>query len=319
MSTGHTLALTLENPFAEALHPKAADLEAYARAWVQRMGLVRTPAELERFEAARYWYLVAGNFPQAPWDVLTIAHDWSCWGFFLDDFDDASAAAAQPQTLHHLFAQVLAILQDTSAAPGAPSPLLGALQDVWKRIHRHSSAAWRRRFVRALVESFSAYQWEARNRFSQRIPAVVEYLDYRRKTSGWRTLALLVDLTLGRTLSERVYSSPAFQQLLDTANNVICWSNDLFSFEKERAIGEVHNLVHIVQTEYRCTIEAAMQMIGTWHNQEVRRWQHLVAQMPRFLLREARHIRAYIAFSEHSMRSNHVWSQVTGRYQPRPT
>ncbi len=311
-------ALALESPFVEALHPKATDLQVYARAWAQRMGLVRTPAELARFEAARYWQLIAGAYPNVPWEILTIAHDWNCWGFFLDDFDDASDAAAQPQTLRSLFAQVIAILQD-APMPGNLPPFLHALQDVWQRVHKYSSATWRRRFVRTLADGFDAYQWEARNRLKGRTPPVSEYMAYRRQTGGWMTDVLLVDLALGRTLSERVYTHPALQQLLDTANNVICWANDLFSFEKERAIGEVHNLVHIVQTEYHCTTEAAIQTISNWHNQEVQRWQQLVKQMPRWGRRESRHVQAYITFCEHFMRSNHAWSQVTGRYQSRPT
>ncbi len=308
--------LALENPFVGALHPQAEALRDYGRAWVQRVGLVQTAEELARFDAALYWQLIAAAYPEAPWEVLTIAHDWSCWGFFMDDFDDASEAAAQPTTLQHFFAQVLAILQ------GAPrceqrSPLLHMVEDIWKRIHRFSSREWRHRFFNTLSESFAAYQWEAHNRISQHIPSVAEYVEYRRKTGGWRTLVLLVDLAVGRTLSEGTYTNPALQRLLDAANNAICWANDLFSFEKERKTGDVHNLISVTEAAYHCTTETAIEMIVGWHNQEVQRWQHLAKQVPRWgwRLNERKHVQAYIAFSQHYLYANHTWSQVTGRYR----
>ncbi len=308
----------LENPPGGEIHPLAEKLHAYGHEWVQRFGLAQTEADLSRFEAARYWQLVAATYPQAPWDILTIVHDWSCWGFFLDDYDDTGAAAAQPATLRRFFNQLLAVLQDAAPARDLP-PLLRVLADVWERMAHHSSRIWRQRFTHTLIESFSAYEWEARNRADHRIPGVAEYLSYRRKTSGWKTLALLVDLSIGHTLPERIYASSEFQAPLEAANNVICWANDLFSYEKESADGDIHNLVQIVQAERHCTLEAAIQTIADWHNQEIQRWRHLVKHLPRqwrWWPPDARLVHAYMQFSQHSMYANHVWSQASGRYQP---
>ncbi len=305
----------LECPFAKVQHPQAEALQVYGRTWAQRVGLVRTATELERFDAAFYWRLIAEAYPTAPWDILTIAHDWSCWGFYLDDFDDASTAATQPAALRQLFAQILATLRD-APLPDDPPLFLYVLKDIWQRMRLHSSDEWRSRFIRTLAESLSAYQWEAENRINHRVPSVVEYMDYRRKTGGWRTLVLLVDLALGQTLPERIYSNPALQYRLDTANNIICWANDLFSFEKEYAIGDIHNLVCVTQANHHCTIDAATQMIVGWHNQQVHLWQHLMKQKPHWSWRprESRHVQAYLAFSEHYMYANHIWSQTSGRY-----
>jgi hypothetical protein len=309
--------VALENPFVGTLHPRAEELRVYGRTWVQHVGMVKTAAELARFDAALYWQLIAEAYPQAPWEVLTIAHDWSCWGFFMDDFDDASEAATQPTTLRHFFGQVLAMLND-SPLPGERSVLLQVVEEIWRRMRLHSSGEWRRRFICTLAESFAAYQWEVENRLSQRVPSIAEYIEYRRKTGGWRTLVLLVDLALGRTLPEQVYSNPALQHLLDTANNAICWANDLFSFEKERAADNIHNLIAVTQAEQQCSVDAAMQMIVGWHNQEVQRWQRLAKRLRGWSWKpgERPHVQAYIAFSKHYLHANHVWSQVTGRYHP---
>ncbi|HEY7124891.1 MAG TPA: terpene synthase family protein [Ktedonobacterales bacterium] len=306
----------LEAPPEGSVHPQAAELREYGRAWVQRVGLVQTTAELARFDAALFWQLIAQSYPEAPWEILTIAHDWSCWGFFLDDFDDSSEAAIQPAALQRFFVQLLAILRD-EPLPGERPLLCQVVEDIWKRVHRYSSSEWRHRFASTLSESLAAYQWEAQNRVSRRIPSLVEYIEYRRKTGGWRTLVLIVDLALGRTLPQGTYSNPVLQQLLDTANNAICWANDLFSFEKERARGDVHNLITVTQAEHQCPLETAVQLIIGWHNQELQRWQYLVTQLPRWSWKpyEIKHIQAYATFSKNYLHANYVWSQVTGRYQ----
>jgi hypothetical protein len=308
----------LENPFVECRHPQAEALRVYGRMWIQRVGLVKTPAELERFDAALYWQLIAEAYPEAPWEILSLAHDWSCWGFYLDDFDDSSEASSQPGALRVFFEGIQAVLRSAPISAGAPL-LLQVVDNIWQRMYFYSSSEWRSRFATTLGESLAAYQWEAQNRLTQHIPGVAEYMDYRRKTGGWRTLVLLVDLAIGHTLPEQYYCNPALQRLLDTANNIICWSNDLFSFEKEQAVGEIHNLIPVVQAANQCSVGEAMQTIVGWHNQEVQRWKVLVQQMPHWSLspREAYHVQRYIQFCEHYMYANHVWSQTSGRYHRR--
>jgi hypothetical protein len=303
----------LHYPFADKLHPQAEDLKHYARNWVQRMGLVHTDAELERFEAAQYWRLVAGAYPMLPWDILTIAHDWSCWGFLLDDIDDSSQASSEPATLRRLFAQVQAILNNVPP-DGAQTPFLEALRDVWQRMRAFSSSQWQHRFRQTLAQCLTAYHWEALNRVNRKIPTLPEYLAHRRQTSGWMTELLLIDLAQGQALPPHIYNDPALQRLLDTANTVICWANDLHSYSKEQTLGEVYNLVVVVQAAYRCDLEAARNLVAAWHNMEIERWRSQVNQLPRWRWRDAQHVQAYVTFSERFMRSNYEWSQVTGRY-----
>jgi hypothetical protein len=308
--------IMLEYPFEEALHPQAEALRTYANDWVRRMGLVTTPQEIERFDSAAYWRLIAGAYPTGSWEFLTLAHDWNAWGFFLDDLDDASAAAREPETLRQLFATILAILEGAPAGTKEP-PLLQALRHVWQRIHLRSSPTWRRRFRETLANGMAAYHWEAHNRASGQMPSLTDYLSQRRHTGGWLTDLLLVDLAQDRTLAEEVYGSPPVQQALEAANNIICWANDLYSFSKEARLGEVHNLVQIVKTTYQCELEAAQQMVVAWHNLEVLRWQYWAAQVPALALApaEASHLRAYLAFCEHFITANARWSQLTSRYQ----
>lgn len=308
-----TRLLALENPFVGVRHPQAEALRVYGRTWAQRVGLVQTAADLERFDAALYWQLIAEAYPQAPWEILTLAHDWSCWGFFFDDIDDASAAAFHPAALRRLFGQILAVLRDEPLSGDLPL-IVQVVIDIWTRMRQHGASEWRSRFHDTLADSLAAYQWEARNRVNHAIPSVADYIDHRRKTGGWRTLVLLVDLAKGRAMPEHVFTHPALQHVLDTANNVICWANDLLSYEKERAIGEIHNLVPVVQSAYHLTEETAVEVAVRWHNQSLHQWKGLVHQLYQCHLPDPQHVQAYIDFSQHYMYANCVWSQISGRY-----
>lgn len=307
----------LATPFIGSNHPQAENLRVYGRDWVQRVGLVQKAADLEAFDAARYWQLIAGAYPTVTWEVLTLAHDWNSWGFYLDDYDDSGSAAHQPEVLHHLFTLILALLED-QPLPNDPPRFLLALADIWRRIHQYSDSQWRRRFTGTLAESFEAYRWEAYNRANQRIPSVSEYLGYRQQTGGWMTDLLLVDLSQGRTLPEQLFRWPDLQQLLDTANNIICWSNDLYSYAKEQAVGDVHNLISVVMSAFHCNEEAAVRQVMAWHDAAVREWELRKYQVLQVLMcdqADRQHILAYIGFCEAFIASNHTWSRRSGRYQ----
>lgn len=309
--------VAMKRPFVGTLHPQAEALRLYGRAWIQQVGLVQSTADLAHFDAALYWQLVAEVYPTAPWEVLTLAHDWSCWGFYVDDFDDSSHAAHQPEALQSFFKQVLAVLRDQTL-PSDPPLLLRVLWDIWQRMCRHSDSVWQQRFHATLAESLAAWKWEAQNRVAQHIPSVQDYLVQRRKTSGWLTLALFVDLAQGRTLPEYLYQWPPLRQLLDSANNVICWSNDFYSYAKERVFGEVNNLIPVIQAAYHCNEKEAIQQVVTWHNDALRecsQWGHLIESFSLSEPGDSDHLQTYFAFCKHAIAGNDAWTQISGRYQ----
>jgi 5-epi-alpha-selinene synthase len=281
---------------------------------MQHWRLVRSPAAQQRFLTAQYWVLIAYAYPTAPFTDLALANDWNCWGFLLDDIDDDSALARKPEALQGMFADILRVLQgDTSAMHGGP--LIDGLRDVWGRLTALTTLEWRRRFQATLGAGLAAYHWEAANRAGKIIPDRATYLAQRRQTGGWLTDAALVDVVERFTVPDDFLRHPIIAQLLEAANNAICWANDLYSLEKEIARGDVHNLVLVLQHEEGCALPDAIARVAALHDDEVRRFEALAQAVPRFGDERDRMATAYIRFCQNFMSGNIAWSRQSGRYR----
>ena len=99
-------------------------------------------------------------------------------------------------------------------------------------------------------------------------------------------------------------------------NNVISWSNDLFSLEKELRQGELLNLVVALRAEYGLTLQAAVTRAAQMHDAEVRAFLELESHLPSFGAQADALLKRYIAGLRSWMRGNVDWSQMTARYRP---
>jgi hypothetical protein len=295
------------------MSPFVERLKEHASAWVQRFGLIQDAADWERFLTAKYWVLIARAYPLAEFETLAIAHDWNCWGFMLDDLDDDGPNARRPEDMRKLFVSIMAILRSEPDASHS-DPFLAALHDVWQRLSQHATPVWRGRFRGTLEAGLGSYVWEATNRARRIVPSLSEYMLMRRLTGGWLTDVALVDITEHFTLPSTVYHNPNVRQLLDAANNVICWANDLYSLAKERQRGDVHNLVMILQRERQLTLQEAIGKASALHDAEVRRYLELEQRLPSFGSEGDSCMQKYAAFARAFIRANMDWATESGRY-----
>src|SRR4051812_32968310 len=75
-------------PFPLRINPNAEAAERASLAWLARLGLVVAPKRLEIIARAHLTTLVAGFYPTAELEALTLASDYVCWAFALDDIGD---------------------------------------------------------------------------------------------------------------------------------------------------------------------------------------------------------------------------------------
>ncbi len=300
-------------PFPSSNHPQVHQLRQHAIDWAERFHLLQTPASRQRFQDAAYWDLIARAYPTAAFDDLALINDWNCWGFLLDDVDDEGPVARQPGEMRQLFIDVALVMmgkQPTSTG----GPLIDGLRDVWGRIVAVTTAAWQDHFRHILGAGLEAYKWEVGNRVGGRIPERETYITQRRQTGGWLTDVALVDVARHVPMPSEILDEPRLQDMLEAANNVICWANDLYSLDKEIAHHEVHNLVIIVQHEQGCSLQSAVDQVARMHDHEVRRFEAAALSRPHYEDARDDAIWGYIDFCRRFMRGNLDWSRTTGRY-----
>src|SRR6185369_97241 len=92
----------------------------------------------------------------------------------------------------------------------------------------------------------------------------------------------LGELASGATLPALAREDPTFRRLVVAAVNAVGWSNDIFTYDKEIAEGNIHNLVEVLRTSEGISLDAALARAVERHDREVRTFLELEQRLPSF-------------------------------------
>ena len=308
---------SLTCPFPSAINPHATEAQQATITWARRFRLLQRDAAYRRLNRLQYGMLMARAYPSAATETLQIVTDWSTWLFLLDDQCDEAGLGHDPEQLARLHTQFLAVLQGISPDKDS-GPLVYGLWDLHTRILAHAPEGWQARFCRSVREYFTANVWEATNRRQRHIPDADSYCAMRLFTSAVYPCLLLIELTEGLHLPSEVYDHPDVQHLSKMANNVISWSNDIVSLEKELRQGDVHNLALILSHEQNLSLQTAVDRVSALHDAEVYAFIALARRLPSFTPAVDAELQCYVSGLRFWMRANLDWSLGTVRYQSIP-
>ncbi|MFC8529729.1 hypothetical protein [Nocardia sp. NPDC057227] len=287
---------------------------AHVDAWVHGHGLVERDAVRARFAETDFGAFAAATYPAADATGLALVADWLAWLFLLDDQLDDGSLGRSPDQLATLLTAIMAILAGRATDPGAPG-IVRALADLWRRTAPATGEVWRQRFTGHATQCALAVVWEVDNRVRGVVPAEAEYLERRRHTGAIYPCMDLIEVVEGIELPEAVYRGAAFTRALDAACDVVCWTNDLVSLDKEAALGEYHNLVILLEhwrgVERRVAVELgrarAAERLRDFHGAET----EVLAAHPE----HRAELGAYLAGMRSWMRGHLDWSASSGRYR----
>ncbi|MEV0355239.1 hypothetical protein AB0H71_04160 [Nocardia sp. NPDC050697] len=297
-----------------ARNPHRDAATAHVDAWVREHGLVERAAVRARFAETDFGAFAAATYPAADAAGLELVTDWLAWLFLLDDQLDDGALGRAPDQLAALLTAIMAVLAGRAAEPGAPA-IVRALDDLWRRTAPATGELWRHRFTGHATQCALAVVWEVDNRVRGIVPAEAEYLERRRHTGAIYPCMDLIEVVAGIELPEAVYRGEPFTRALDAACDVVCWTNDLVSLDKEAALGEYHNLVLLLEhwrgVERRVAVELgrarAAERLRDFHGAEI----EVLAAHPEHRAELA----AYLAGMRSWMRGHLDWSASSGRYR----
>lgn len=299
-------------PFAPEISPFADEACEGTGEWARRFGLVGENSPF-RVDLGR----VAGCYhPFAEPRVLRLVSDVCAWFFLRDDWLDESRIGQEPQRLLAWNRKFMEILEGDEPTAG-DEPLAIAMWDLRKRLHMESpSTFWTRRFVRSVREHLDAALWECRNRGFGLAPDINTYVTMRRKTGGVYIDSDLIEITDRIHLSPEVFYHPAVRSLRDASGNILCWSNDLLSLEKELRSGEgVHNLVFVVQRSSNLSLEEAVSRVAGMHDAEMRFFAEQEGQLPTFGREVDQELQRYVRALRARLGGNQHWIYEALRYR----
>ncbi|WP_436493813.1 terpene synthase family protein [Actinokineospora sp. HUAS TT18] len=280
--------------------------------WVAEQGLVVRPKSRERFAQADFGWFAAVTYPTADAETLALVADWFAWLFLLDDQLDDGGLGSDPVRTGEFMAEMFGVLTGLPAATGAPT-IITALSDLWDRSAGTASATWRRRFVDHVIAGGLAARWEADNRAAGVVPSVESYVDKRPHTGAVYVCMDLIELAERIDVPAEVYDSEPFADALRAACDVVGWVNDLYSVDKETALGEYHNLVSVTAHSAGVSMVEASAVAADLISERVLDFLRLEraaeAAWPRA------DVRAYLDGMRSWMRGNLDWSATTRRYR----
>ena len=309
-------------PFPVQINRHYGSAHEHTIDWVNRYGLVQpnSPQSL-RFPRAQFAKLAALTHPDVEQEDLNLTTDWHSWLFAHDDICDDSNIGRHAEQLRAMDLPLLNQLRGVSA-PNPKFPLSVALDNILRRIEARTDSRWLHRFSKHVEEYLSSNVWEARNRQNGIPPALNDYIKMRRYTGAVLSCFDLIFIVEDLSPDECGWiNDRPMIELEATANNHICWINDIFGLDKEIRENNINNLVLVLQNQDSCDLQKAVDTAIDLCNAQVRNFTNLadkqISSPDRFSRREIQAMERYIKGMKSWMSGHLVWYQHTGRYLPR--
>jgi 5-epi-alpha-selinene synthase len=297
-------------PFPSALHRDVDVVQAQSVAWARRFHLLGTSERKYRaLDEAQVARLVARSFPAADRDGLQLAADWTTLFCLIDD--KTEVAGTSMVRLAALLSRLIDAFREGNAGDDA---FASALVDLRGRMLDAAGEAWLEQFGELLEKLFSAFLWENLNRSNHIRPSLSAYVTMRETTVGLHPQFALAEITDHVHLSTATLAHPTVRSLTTMACNVVGWTNDLFTYPKELAQGEVHNLVLLHMHEAGLTLDEALVRVVANHDAEMRAFIALAARLPD-VGDERPQLLRYVGVLRGWMRGHLDWARETGRYR----
>ncbi len=308
-------------PFPPEINPHVAVAQQHVLEWVECFGLIQKESARQRFLRADFGQFAACTHPSIDIDDLALVSDWCAWLFLVDDQFDDGTLGTHLDKAREVTKAFLAVLssernnshQSLDSSDGHSAAVV-ALADLWQRTRPYGQSGWSLRFYHHVADCFAGAQWEAQNRIQGTIPDVNEYIEKRRDTGAVYICLDLIDITKRINLPREIYEHATFQTLLDTASNVICWCNDIFSLEKEIKRGEYHNLVLVVRHADQSSLQEALDKVNDMVTEEMQQFLAAEQQIQGLFPEHIEDIQTYIDDLKSWIRGNIDWSSKTLRY-----
>ena len=239
--------------------------------------------------------------------------NWAHWVALIDDWFDDSGLRTRPTDIYQVYQYLLTILQDPPLVTPQGS-LAEALCDIWQRADSFASPAWKRRFAQHHADFFAACRWDAEHRARKRVPDVDAYIKNRRDAVANPMSFDVFYLSEHIEIPAEIYESQPLQAILQAANNIVAWTNDLYSLRKELALGDFCNLVLAVQYAQHCSLQEAVNHVCAMLETETRHFQEMVQNFPKYSAEVDSDVCQYLFDLGKWIRGSLDWHHGTARY-----
>lgn len=208
--------------------------------------------------------LAAYSYTTGPRDRLRVIADYINYLFHLDNISDPMLIR-EADTLGNVVMNALWFPDSYKPTNGMQEEPIPAklTRDIWMRCIRHAGPGVQKRFIQTMQEFFEAISIQAKTRAANAVPDLESYIDCRRDTSACKPCWALIEYLHDVDLPDYVAEHPIIEALGQATNDMVSWSNDIYSYNNEQGRGDgAHNLVYVLIHHHGHTVQSAVDHAG---------------------------------------------------------
>ncbi|KAJ7685733.1 terpenoid synthase [Mycena polygramma] len=264
--------------------------------------------------------LTAYCYYTAPPDRLRVISDFMNYLFHLDNISDGMMKR-DTEVLSDTVMNALWFSDSyrPTSGPAKSQPLeelnAGKLaRDFWLRCIPGAGPGTQARFKETLGLFFEAINIQAQMRDTECVPDLESYIALRRDTSGCKPCWALIEYGLDIDLPDFVADDPVIMALNQSANDLVTWSNDIFSYNVEQSRGDTHNMIIILTKYHGHTIQTAVDYVGELCRLTIDTFMQDRASLPSWGPEVDGMVERYVQGLEAWIVGSLHWSFMTERY-----
>ncbi len=273
-------------PYTARVNENQERSRRYCIDWARQMGILDSlPGGIgiwdeENLALFDFAVCAARIHPDASGPELDLSSVWLTWGTYGDDYYPVVFGTARDMAGAKLLNARLSEFMplDCSATPPPVNPLETGLADLWLRTASPMTIDQRRQFRRGVELMTESWLWELANHIQQRIPDPVDYIEMRRRTFGSDMTMALARITRAGMIPPELLRTRAMRGLENSAMDYACFTNDIFSYQKEIEFeGELHNAVLVVEKFLDIDRRQAVGAVNDLMTARMQQFEHISA------------------------------------------
>ncbi|KAF8644897.1 hypothetical protein AX16_008181 [Volvariella volvacea WC 439] len=248
-------------------------------------------------------------YPDAEYPQLRVVNDFLTYLFHLDnlsdDMDKRGTSATADVVLNSLYHPYT---YSTSHKVGKMT------RDFYKRMIKTASPGTQQRFIETFDFFFQSVTQQAIDRAAGVIPDLESYIALRRDTSGCKPCWALIEYANDLHIPDEVMEHPIIKSLGEATNDLVTWSNDIFSYSVEQSKGDTHNMISVVMNQEGLDLQSAVDFVGSLCKRSIDRFIHNRDNLPSWGPKIDKDVQIYVnGLADWIVGSLH-WSFETVRY-----
>ncbi|KAG6832817.1 Linoleate 10R-lipoxygenase cop4 [Tricholoma furcatifolium] len=141
------------------------------------------------------------------------------------------------------------------------------------------------------------------------------FIALRRENSAVRLCFGLIEYCLGTDLPDEVFAHPVFMEIYWAACDLVCWANDVYSYDMEQSKGiSGNNIITVLMQNKHMTLQEASDHVGEYSKTLMERFISAQGQLPSWGARVDSDVARYIHGLGCWIKGNLDWSFETQRY-----